>query len=217
MRYQVILNSSYGSDGQNNEKFANIRFLSKAKALRATANCNFVSSTKISDDLYLVEKEPVSAACEKPLHTAFATLSNAKYWFVSFVYNFMYKCMDTERFHFVVCDTDSHMWAVSGTGVRDKVIDKILGNLSEKNMTKIKEKIVPHFEEIIKDREFYEKNYSLFFPKKKTLMNLEYEHCCRNLLALAPKKSRKTGVITKAVVPKNQACLPFVYGITADF
>jgi hypothetical protein len=161
-----VLNSSYGSDGQNNEKFANIRFVSKKKELTATANYNFISSVKINDDLYLVEKDALSASCKKPLHTAYATLSNAKYWFVSFVYKFMYKCLDPERFHFIVCDTDSYMWAVSGDPTRGHE---------------------QHFEAIIKDKDFYDKNYELFFPKKKTLMTLEYEHCCLHLLALAPK------------------------------
>jgi hypothetical protein len=44
-----------------------------------------------------------------------------------------------------------------------------------------------HFEEIVSDKQFYKQNYSLFFPTKKTLLTLEYEHCGYNLIALAPK------------------------------
>jgi hypothetical protein len=44
-----------------------------------------------------------------------------------------------------------------------------------------------NFDAIVKDREFYDKNYDLFFPKKKTLLSLEYEHCGLDMLALAPK------------------------------
>jgi hypothetical protein len=44
-----------------------------------------------------------------------------------------------------------------------------------------------HFEDIVLDREFYNRNYPLWFPKCKTLLTLEYEHCGYNLIALAPK------------------------------
>jgi hypothetical protein len=273
-----ILNSSYGSDGMNTEKITDVKFLCKEKALHATVNSNFISSQKIKPNLYLVQKDPPSARCNKPLQTAYATLSNAKYWFNLFVYKFMYACLDTNRFHFIIADTDSYMWAVAGTGDRGRVIDSILGRLSESGRRKVVKKIVPHFEEIIKDREFYEANYGLFFPKKKSLLTLEYEHCCKNLLALPSKnyycddgrtqtvklkgvstkgnlnqhlnesafrecitdgkiigaenyvlrmknhemtkqllrKTGLSGVHTKMVTLANQACLPFIYGISAD-
>jgi hypothetical protein len=274
-----ILNSSYGADGMNNEKFKDVKFMSKEKALRATSQSNFFSESKINDDVYHVEREPESAACKKPLQTAYATLSNAKYWFIRFVYGFMYKCLERSRFHFCCCDTDSYMWAVAGTGEREKLLrERILLSLTEKGKEKIMKKIVPHFEEIIVDKEFYYANYPLWFPRKKTLMTLEYEHCCYNLIALAPKnywtddgvsqivktkgvsvrgelnkhingqafkacveegaiigaenyvlrtkehkmtkqilkKTGLSGVVTKSVVLENQACVPFIYGISAD-
>jgi hypothetical protein len=183
------LKGSYGSDGQNNENFSDVRFVNKQKALRLAANCRFMSSTPIAPDLYLVEKDPLSASCKKPLQSAFATLSNAKYWFTAFVYKFLFRCLDLDRLHFIVCDTDSYMWAVADTGKRKHVLDRILSGLSpeKREMMFKKRMIVPHFEDIVKDRAFYEVNYPLWFPKKKTLLTLEYEHCCVNLMALAPK------------------------------
>jgi hypothetical protein len=56
-----ILNASYGSDLQNNENFANVKFMSKEKALHAAVNASFISSLKVHNDLYLVEKESLSA------------------------------------------------------------------------------------------------------------------------------------------------------------
>ena len=156
--------------------------------MRAVAECNFLSSTKIAEDLYLVEREPKTASCRKPLQTAYATLSNAKYWFIRFVYAFMYKCLDMSRIHFIVCDTDSYMWAVAGTGRRERILrESVLRELSERGKEKIMCKIVPHFEDVVLDREFYEKHYDSWFPKKKTLLTLCYEHCCQNMIALAPK------------------------------
>jgi hypothetical protein len=268
----------------NNEKFRDIKFMSKEKARRAVTNLSFVSSSETGDDFYIVEKDPLCASCDKPLQSAFATLSNAKYWFVTFVYKFLFKCLDQERMHFIVCDTDSYMWAVSDTGKRRRVIEEqILKNVSKKNRDRLftERMIVPHFEDIVSDREFYEKNYNEWFPssKKKKLLTLEYEHCCVNLVALAPKNYwcddgkkrefrskgvstrgnlnqeltkeetvldclqnrkiigaenmalrqknnkmtkqtlRKTGlsaVHTKMIVLENEACLPFIEGISAN-
>jgi hypothetical protein len=273
-----ILNSSYGSDGMNAEKFMDVRFMGKEKALHATVNSNFVSSTEIAEDLYMVEREPLSAPCRKPLQTAYATLSNAKYLFVMFVYKFLYRCLDANRFHFINCDTDSYMFAVSDTGERRRVLERITADISQGGKERLWRRIVPHFEDIVKDREFYEKNYSVFFPKKKTLLCLEYEHCAKNMIALCAKNYwhtdgkeglvklkgvstrgclnrhinelsfsecikegkitgaenyvlrqrenkmtkqiiRKTGISgvhTKMVVMKNEACMPFMFGVNAD-
>jgi hypothetical protein len=77
---KIVLNGSYGSDGQNNEKFTTIKFLNRDKTIKAHANYNFKATHKVTDDLFIVEKEPTSASCKKPLQSAFATLSNAKFW-----------------------------------------------------------------------------------------------------------------------------------------
>jgi hypothetical protein len=81
---------------------------------------------------------------------------------MNFYYEFLDKCLDTDRFHFIICDTDSMIFAVSG--------DPNNG-----------------FEGIIKDREYYDKWYGSWFPDKKQLMTLQYEHCCFNMVALAAK------------------------------
>jgi hypothetical protein len=174
--WKNMLNSSYGSDGMNNEKFTNVKFLDRKKALKAVVNYNFMNSTMITDDLYLVEKDPTSASCNKPLQSAFATLSNAKFFYNLFVYQFTMKCLDEKRFHFVVTDTDSYMWAVADTGKRKDILNNfILKNISEKSKGKLFKGriIIPHFEDIVSDREFYETNYKHWFPKKKSLLTLK--------------------------------------------
>jgi hypothetical protein len=188
-----ILNSSYGADGQNNEKFSNIKFCDRNKTLKAHAAGNFKHTHKVTDDLYIVEKEALTPSCKKPIQSSCATLSNAKYWYTLFVYKFMYKCMDKNRFHFVYTDTDSYMWAIAGTGKRRKTLEYMLGDKLFNGLNEMRVKKVPlpgfvqPFEDIITDHEFYNKWYPLFFPKKKTLLSLEYEHCCLNMVALAPK------------------------------
>jgi hypothetical protein len=176
---------------------------------------------------------------------------------MNFYYEFLNKCLDTDRFHFIVCDTDSMIFAVSGD------LNRGLGQ---------------GFEGIIKDREYYNKWYSSWFPDTKQLVTLQYEHCCYNMVSLATRnyyeddgnegkikqkgvttkgkvdeqmnqkacvdcikegkitmarnyvlrvKEHKmtsqlihkiwiSGIITKSVVSPNQACCPFIYGLTAD-
>jgi hypothetical protein len=41
-------------------------------------------------------------------------LDNAKYWYLNFIYNFMYRCLDMDKIHFIEGDTDSAYWAISG-------------------------------------------------------------------------------------------------------
>jgi hypothetical protein len=60
-----------------------------------------------------------------------------------------------------------------------------------------------HFEALVKDKEFCDANYSLFFPKKKSLMTLECEHCANNLIALAPKNCFTDDGKTKLVELKG--------------
>jgi hypothetical protein len=93
-------------------------------------------------------------------------LSNAKYWYLTFVYKFTNVCLDQNKFHFVYTDTDSYYFAVAGNPNRD---------------------FEQYLEEIVIDKEFYDKNYPLFFPEKKTLLSLEYERCCYDMIALSPK------------------------------
>jgi hypothetical protein len=163
---KIILNGSYGADGQNNEKFSDIKFLNREKTIKAHASCNFKATHKVTDYLFIVEKDPLSASCKKPLHTAFATLSNAKFWYITFIYKFMNRCLDQSRFHFIYTDTDSYMFAIAGDPKRG---------------------LEQNFEAIVNDKEFYDNNYDLWFPKKKTLLTLEYEHCRYHMTALAPK------------------------------
>jgi hypothetical protein len=233
---KIILDGSYGADGQNSA---------------------FKATHKVNDDLFIVEKDPVIATCKKPLQSSYATLSNAKFLYLTFVYKFMYKCLDQQKFHFIYTDTDSYMFAVAGDPTRD---------------------FNQNFEAIVKDKEFYANNYELFFPKKKTLLTLEYEHCGYDMIALAPKNYRITdrkeetikqkggtisktvnthlneeafknclnngeiipaenhvlrtkgtvmtkqilrktgisGICTKSVVLENQCCAPFIHGISAS-
>jgi hypothetical protein len=83
---KIILNGSYGADGQNNEKFSKINFCNEEKATKMQAAGDFKHTTKVNDNLFIIEREPLAATCKKPLQSAFATLSNAKFWYLTIIY-----------------------------------------------------------------------------------------------------------------------------------
>jgi hypothetical protein len=100
----------------------------------------------------------------------------------------MYRCLDTDRFHFIEGDTDSAYWAIAG--------DPTLGNDQA-------------FQAIVTDQQFYDDNIFLFAPydfycfdeskrpvfsdplsmkaHEKKLLGLAIEKQGDNMLALCPK------------------------------
>ncbi|KAA6356879.1 MAG: hypothetical protein EZS28_047594, partial [Streblomastix strix] len=111
---KMILNASYGSDGMNTEKYNKIKLLSKDKTIEAHTKQSWMNDRKLADNLYAVQFNPKNCKCNTCLQVAYFTLDNAKYWYLNFIYNFMYKCLDMTKLHFVEGDTDSAYWAISG-------------------------------------------------------------------------------------------------------
>jgi hypothetical protein len=60
-----------------------------------------------------------------------------------------------------------------------------------------------HFEDIVVDHEYYNENYPIFFPSKKTLLTLEYEHCGYDTIALSPKSYYITDHLEETVKQKG--------------
>ena len=176
---KISLNGSYGYDGMNTEKFTKSKILDKNKTYKSQLNNSFLSTRKISEDSYIVERESKSFPCNTCIQEAFFTLDNAKYWYLNFVYNFMHKAFDMERIHFVEGDTDSMYWAISGDPNKD---------------------CHQGFEAVIKDQKFYNENAKYFFPivsenmtplekirQEKKLLGLSIEKEGDNCIALASK------------------------------
>ncbi|KAA6385719.1 MAG: hypothetical protein EZS28_018753 [Streblomastix strix] len=113
--YKQAMNSSYGTDGMNQEKYQQTKLLS-------------------SDRTWLSHLQ----------------------------------AFDMNRMHYICGDTDSMTWAISGNpdaeeGYRQK------------------------FKYVIKDQEFFDENYPLFFGQYKQLLGVSYEAEGTACIALAPK------------------------------
>ncbi|KAA6375414.1 MAG: hypothetical protein EZS28_029059 [Streblomastix strix] len=167
------MNSSYGSDGLNPEKFTKIKMMNKKQALQAHLSNTFMDDQKLGEDVYAVQMNPETCACKTPLQVAYFVLDNAKYWYLNFIYNFMYKCFDMDKLHFVEGDTDSAYWSVSG--------DENAG-------------IKQQFKYVIKNQQFYDENAKYFFPTiegdlldEKKILGLSVERQGPEIVALASK------------------------------
>jgi hypothetical protein len=188
--FKISLNGSYGYDAMNTENYSKSYIQSAAKASCSKLSDNFKNIRQLADDVYQVDMNSDTFKCSTCIHQAYFTLDNAKYWYLVFVYEFMYKCMDMNRIHFIHGDTDAFYWAVAGK------IDDELGNNQG-------------FKHVIIDRDFYDQNVFKFLPHdafcfnenyrptfntkieakahEKKLLGLAIEKQGDNLIALGPK------------------------------
>ncbi|KAA6367173.1 MAG: hypothetical protein EZS28_037301, partial [Streblomastix strix] len=127
--YKLIINASYGYDTLNTEKFGKIKMLDKADTFIAQHHPNHIGTRRINANTFAVQTKPKTATCFTSIQSGVFTLDNAKYWYLNYIYNFMYKCLDRKRFHFVLADTDSIYIAIAGNPTKDYIYDykKILG------------------------------------------------------------------------------------------
>ncbi|KAA6353887.1 MAG: hypothetical protein EZS28_050586, partial [Streblomastix strix] len=95
--YKQAMNSSYGIDGMNQEKYSQTKLLSSDRTWLSHLQGSFVNDQQITDDLYAVQFNAESCNCNTCLHSAYFVLDNSKYWM-----------------HYICGDTDSMTWAISG-------------------------------------------------------------------------------------------------------
>ncbi|KAA6359496.1 MAG: hypothetical protein EZS28_044977, partial [Streblomastix strix] len=73
------MNSSYGSDGMNTEKYHKVKIMNMKQTERAIRSNTFMDEQMISEDSYLVQMNPEHCSCKTPLQVAFFVFDNAKY------------------------------------------------------------------------------------------------------------------------------------------
>jgi hypothetical protein len=122
----------------NTAKYTETKILDKNMTLFYQTKPTFVNTRQIGSDLYIVQLTKTSYRIKTALQCACATLDNAKYWYVNFIYNFMYRCLDMSRVHFIEGDTDSSYWAIAGSAAQD---------------------VHQEFNHVVIDKEFYDDNY----------------------------------------------------------
>ncbi|KAA6400250.1 MAG: hypothetical protein EZS28_004229 [Streblomastix strix] len=171
--FKIVMNSSYGSDGMNTEKYHKVKIMNMKQTERAIRSNAFMDEQKISEDNYIVQMNPEHCSCKTPLQVAFFILDNVKYWYLNFIYKFMHKCLDMNKIHFIEGDTDSAYWAISGNSNED---------------------FTQQFNAVISDRDFYNDNAKYFLPTikgnvydEKKILGLSFERQGVAMYARAPK------------------------------
>ncbi|KAA6384122.1 MAG: hypothetical protein EZS28_020350 [Streblomastix strix] len=183
--YKLILNSAFGGEGQNNAKFDKISFNNARHASIKQLNQCHKATRKLSDYIYnpdgslseeaqhMVSESLRQFKCNKPLQEAVFSLDNSKFWYLNFVYNFLYKCIDMDRVHFRNMDTDSMYLTIAGSQI---------------------EGYKQGLKYVIKDQWFYDLHYKEWLPwdnctvaEEKKLMGLTTESQGENIVCLTPK------------------------------
>ncbi|KAA6356483.1 MAG: hypothetical protein EZS28_047990 [Streblomastix strix] len=134
---------------------------------------------KLADDVYAVQMNPETCACKTSLQVAYFVLDNAKYWYLNFIQNFMHKCLDMDKLHFVEGDTDSAYWAVSGKAFGESA------TINDQDQS-----LAGSFDPF----QFYDENAKYFFPTvegglmdEKKILGLAVEQESPEIIAPAPK------------------------------
>jgi len=154
LSYKIFMNSSYGFDSLDSSRFKKCQIVDKKKAFEANRNIYHISTQKLNDNSYLLINEARTFSLNTPFQSALFTLDNAKYWYLNFIYNFMFKAFDTNKILSIEGDTDSKYFAISG-------------NPEENYKQGIKY--------IIKDKKFYSENVFKYLTSDYYLPE-EYEH-----------------------------------------
>ncbi|KAA6362105.1 MAG: hypothetical protein EZS28_042368, partial [Streblomastix strix] len=108
---KLILNSAFGGDALNSEKYSNTRLLSANKTFVQHMMQGFIHSTELNEDLYAVQVDKEHCRCNTCLQVAYFVLDSAKFWM-----------------HFVQGDTNSLTWAISGNSNRgpDQLFEEVI-------------------------------------------------------------------------------------------
>jgi hypothetical protein len=139
----MMMNASFGFDILNEEKYTKTKLCDYTETMEAQRRANFMHTRIINNNLNIVTYRSGFYKCNTCIQEGVFTMDNAKYAYCSFVYDFMYRCLDMSKIHFSEGDTDSSYWAISGDPTKG---------------------IHQGFRYVVKDRGFYHKHYYEWFP-----------------------------------------------------
>jgi hypothetical protein len=99
-----ILNAAYGKDGMNKSKYSKLVIMNQKKVFFSQCLPEFKGFRAISNNRYIVEKNYKTYSVNTAIQEAVFTLDNAKFWYIKFVYDFIYRCIDLSKIHFIEGD-----------------------------------------------------------------------------------------------------------------
>ena len=115
--YKISMNGSCGYDGMNTENFSKIKICDANKAYQAIISQTYMNGMKLNEDTFMIQHSPKSYHYTTCIQESLWCLDNAKFWYLTFFYDFMNECLDMERIHFIEGDTDSMYIAIAGNPI----------------------------------------------------------------------------------------------------
>ena len=100
--------------GINTERFMKIIFCDENQALTSIISDSYRGGYKLNDSTCFIEKQSEYFNCKTLIQESVFTLDNAKFWYLTFIFKFMYRCLDRTNFHFTSGDTDSLYMVIIG-------------------------------------------------------------------------------------------------------
>jgi hypothetical protein len=83
---------------------------------------SFRGTTPITNGLFAVEIDPKVVSPKTPIQSAVFTLDNAKFWLLNFVYRYLNKTLDKDKYMIVYTDTDSLYIAVADEETEARIL-----------------------------------------------------------------------------------------------
>ncbi|KAA6386439.1 MAG: hypothetical protein EZS28_018032 [Streblomastix strix] len=224
------MNSSYGSDGMNTEKYHKVKIMNKKQTERAIRSNAFMDEQKISEDSYLVQMNPEQYI--NRLHFIEGDTDSA-YWCISGNPNEDF----TQQFNAVINDREFYNDNAKYyfPSIRGDVHDekKILGlaierqgvamvALAPKNYmietnyngnSKIKLKGVNQKTNKITKAQIVD---CINEGKITKCTNMRLGQKTHQMSQLSIEKNGITGIHDKMIVLENQSCCPYLFGLTAS-
>ncbi|KAA6395856.1 MAG: hypothetical protein EZS28_008616 [Streblomastix strix] len=241
--FKTVMNSSYGSDGMNIEKYHKVKIMNRKQTERAIRSNAFMDEQKISEDNYIVQMNPEHCSCKTPLQVAFVVLDMNRIHFVEGDTDSAYRAISgnlnedfTQQFNDVVKDRDfyyenaKYFYPTFRGDVYDE--KKVLRQAIERqgsSMIALAPKNYIIFKNYcddskIKLQRFNQKTNKITKDQivdcinedkitKWTNMRLEQKN--HQMSQLSIEKNGITRIHTKMIVLENHSCCPFMYGLTA--
>ncbi|KAA6371364.1 MAG: hypothetical protein EZS28_033109 [Streblomastix strix] len=192
------MNSSYGSDGMNTEKYHKVKIMNKKQTERPIRSNAFMDEQKISEDSYLVQMNPEHCSCKTPLQVVFFELDNAKYCIRGDIYDekkILRLAIERQGISMIALAPKNYMIETNYNG-NSKI--KLKG-FNQKSNKITKAQIIDCINQ----------------GKITKCVNLRLGQKNHQMSQLSIEKNGITGIHDKMIVLSNQSCCPYIFGLSS--
>ncbi|KAA6354495.1 MAG: hypothetical protein EZS28_049978, partial [Streblomastix strix] len=218
---KIVLNSSFGGDALNSEKYSNTKLLSSERTFLQHMMNGFIHSTELNDDLYAVQVDKENSFDKTKMHIIQLDTDSLTLAIAGDSRDY------TQGFDAIIKDPEFYN-KNKGLFFSDNGQRKILGVHIEKqgyNCIALSPKNYIINDEIVLKGVILEQNPQINEQAFVECINngtvttaVNTTLCQRKGVMSRLQMSRNaiTGSHTKMIVLPNHSCLPFIYGIKAD-